>query len=129
MVGVFLGWGIFGVGYFWWRWGGEGQFYLGRHFLLTAWSFFYTVVFLLAVVGFGLLYLWLKFGLVFFACGEKWFGFFITVPPARKWIWSFFTSGSPTVNSKDKLSVRRPVSKKTHSFYRKRSFRGIRQFI
>ena len=73
---------------------------------------------LLTVIWLGLLYLQLKFDLVF--CGftvEIRFGiFYLRSPLSGNWIWSCFAYGSPTVGKKDEPQAKRPQLqvKKTH---------------
>ena len=78
-----------------------------RSLLLTGKSFLVTVgLCCLRSIGFGLFYLRLKIGLVFFTYGSPrpkiGFGLFLlTVPPVQKLVLVFLTYSSPTVSKKD----------------------------
>ena len=57
---------------------------------------------LLTIFWFGLLYVWLKFGLVLFAySGKSALPFLLTVPPEQTLGLVFFAYGSPTISKKD----------------------------
>ena len=74
-----------------------GFFFLTLGLCYLRWSFLLTVE-----IWFGLFYLRLKFGLVFFAYGGKsdW-SFYLRFPLSKKLGLVFFTYGSPTVSKKD----------------------------
>ena len=88
---------------FWYLlYGGLFYFRLGLFYLWLVFATYGGLFLLTVEIRFGLFYLRLKFGLVFFAHGGKSArSFLLTVPLSGKLGLVFFAYGSPTVSKKD----------------------------